>query len=174
LVHQRPILGRRARAHFGKRAVIEHARDGIAGFDHDEADRARLEIAAILAGSKSGHRSARNGSQGTIEGTHNCAHTNLMRRSCESVASAFAFLGVNETGVSEVGQNMIQKLFRNRIRMGDIRDLRQFVGLKSGQVDHGLESVLSFLREHNLILTLEGEALVRRGAPKKARALVLI
>jgi hypothetical protein len=64
VVHQRPILGRRARAHFGKRAVIEHARDGIAGFDHDEADRARLEIAAILAGSKSGHEAHGIGARG--------------------------------------------------------------------------------------------------------------
>jgi hypothetical protein len=103
VVHQRPILGGRARAHFGKRAVIEHARDCIAGFDHDEADRARLEIAAILAGSKSGHRSTRSGSQGTIEGTHNRTHTNLMRRACESVASAFPFLGVSEARVSDVG-----------------------------------------------------------------------
>src|ERR1700722_13661111 len=47
---------------------------------------------------------------------------------------------------------MIEELFRNRIGFGDVRHLRHFAGLKSGQMDHGLETVLSFLREHNVLL----------------------
>jgi hypothetical protein len=69
-----------------------------------------------------------------------------------SVSAAFAFLGVDEARVSELGQDMIEELFRDRIGSGDVRDLSQGIRLQSGQMDHGLEAVLPLLREHNLIL----------------------
>jgi hypothetical protein len=75
-----------------------------------------------------------------------------MGRAGESVSTAFAFLGVDETSVSELGQDMIEELFRDRIGFGDVRDLSQCIRLQSGQMDHGLEAVLPLLREHNLIL----------------------
>jgi hypothetical protein len=89
VVHQRTLIRGRARAHFGERAAVEHVGDGIARFDHDQADRAGFEIAAILARSKGGDRSARNWRQRTIKGAHDRADPDLdaqarIRRLCLS------------------------------------------------------------------------------------------
>ena len=93
-----------------------------------------------------------NWGQRTIESAHDRADLDLMGRAGESVATAFAFLGVDEAGVSELGQDMIEEFFRNRIGFGDVRDLSQSIRLQSGQMDHGLKAVLALLRKHNLIL----------------------
>ena len=34
-----------------------------------------------------------------------------MGRACESVSTAFAFLGVDEAGVAQLGKDMIEELF---------------------------------------------------------------
>ena len=93
-----------------------------------------------------------NWGQRTIESAHDRADPDLMGRASESVSAAFAFLGIDEAGVPELGQDMIEKLFRNRIGFGDVRDLSQIIRLQSRQMDHGLEAILPLLREHNLIL----------------------
>ena len=98
-----------------------------------------------------------NGGQRTVESAHDRADPYLMGRACESVSAAFAFLGVDEAGVSELGQDMIEELFRNRIGFGDVRDLSEPIRRQSGQMDHGLEAVLPLLREHSLILTFGRE-----------------
>ena len=82
--------------------MIEHVRDGVARFHHDQADRAGFEIATILAGSKCGNRSARNRGQRTIESAHDRADPYLMGRARKSVSTAFAFFGVNETGMAQL------------------------------------------------------------------------
>jgi hypothetical protein len=155
VVHPHPIIGGRARAHVGKRAAIEHIRNGVAGVDHDQADRAGFEIAAIVAGPESGDRSAWDWGQRTVEDAHDCADWYLMRQPREGVSPALPLLRVDEAGVPEFGQDMIEKLFRNRIGFGDVRDLSQLARFKSRQVDHRLEAVLPLLREHDSILTLE-------------------
>ena len=42
------------------------------------------------------------------------------------------------TGAPQLGQNMIEELFRNRIGSGDVRHLSELVRRQSGQMDHGL------------------------------------
>ena len=111
VVHQHPIVSGRARAHFGKRAAIEHVRDGVARFDHDEADRAGFEIAAIIAGPKSRDRSAGNRGQRTIEGAYDRSDRDLMGRAGESISAALPLLGVDETRVAQFAQDVIQELF---------------------------------------------------------------
>ena len=58
VIHQRQLAAGGERAHFGEGATIEHARDRVARGDHDQADRAGFEVAAIVAGSIRGDRSA--------------------------------------------------------------------------------------------------------------------
>jgi hypothetical protein len=77
-----------------------------------------------------------------------------MGRACESVSAAFAFLGVDEAGVSKLGQDMIEEFFRNRIGFGDVSDLSEPIRFQAGQMDHGLEAILPLLRKHSPILTL--------------------
>src|SRR3984957_12103702 len=102
-----------------------------------------------------------------------------MGRACESVSAAFAFLGIDEAGVSQLGQDMIEEFFRNRIGFGDVRHLSEPIRLQAGQMDHGLEAVLPLLREHSPILTFGREpclylvlsAMVARAVPAKPRPL---
>ena len=108
-----------------------------------------------------------NWGQRTIESAHDRADPDLMGRARESVAAAFAFLGVDEASVSELGQDMIEELFRDRIGFGDVRDLSQSIRRQSGQMDHGLEAVLPLLREHNPILILRARTLFARRARRK-------
>src|SRR5208282_846005 len=54
-------------AHFRKGEVIEHVRDGVACGDHDQADGAGFEVAAIVARSICRYGSARNRREGTVE-----------------------------------------------------------------------------------------------------------
>jgi hypothetical protein len=135
------VIRRSARAHPGERATIKHVRDGVARFDHNQADRTGLKISAIVARSERGDRRAGKGGQRTIESAHDRANPDFMSRARESVATPFAFLGVDEA----------------RIGLGDVRDLSEPIRLKAGQMDHGLEAILPLLREHNPILTFGRE-----------------
>src|SRR6185437_1459807 len=117
-------------------------------------DRAGGEGGAILARAKRGDRGAGNGSEGTVEGAHDRADRDLVGRARESVPAALALLGVDETGVPEFGQDMIEELFRDRIGFGDVRHLSQFVGRQPRQMHHGLEAVLPLLREHDSVLAV--------------------
>ena len=91
-----------------------------------------------------------------------------MGRARKSVSTAFAFLGVDETGVPQLGQDMIEELFRNRIGFGDVRHLSEPIRGQSGQMDHGLEAVLPLLREHNLILTFGRKPCSARWSARRA------
>src|SRR6185312_13530991 len=115
VVHCYPVIGERAGAHFGERATVENVGDGVARVDHHEADRAGGEVGAILARAKRGDRGAGNGSERPVEGAHDRADGDLLGRARESVPAALALLGVDETGVPEFGQDMIEELLRNRI-----------------------------------------------------------
>ena len=88
VIHGHALVRGRTRAHLGERAMIEDVRDRVSRFDHDQSDRAGFEIAAIVARSKCGDRSARNGGQRAIESAHDRAHPDLMRRARKSVPSA--------------------------------------------------------------------------------------
>ena len=49
VIHLRE-LGRVAQsAQFGERAIVEDVGDGVARLDHDQPDRAGLEVGAVLA-----------------------------------------------------------------------------------------------------------------------------
>ncbi len=137
-------------AHFRKGEVIEHVRDGVACGDHDQADRAGFEVAAIVARSICRYGSARNRREGTVEGAHDRANSNLGGWTGKRVPAPLALVGKNKTGVTQLGQDLIEEFFRNRIGFGDIRDLSQRAGRKPGQMHHGLEAVLSLLCEHDL------------------------
>ena len=152
VIHEHPIVSGRSRAHLGKRGVIEHARNGVARFNHDDTNGAGFEVVAIVAGSKRSDRGARDWRQRTIEGAHNRAHADFVGGASQCISSAFALLGIDETRVSQRGQDMIEKLFRNRIGLSDVRYLRQLARFKSRQVDHGFQAVLSLFREQTLIL----------------------
>jgi hypothetical protein len=93
-----------------------------------------------------------------------------MGRARKSVATAFAFFGVDETGMAQLGQDMVEELFRNRIGSGDIRDLSKFVRRQSGQMDHGLEAILPLFGKHNLILSLAYPKLRRRNPVRSMEA----
>src|ERR1700761_4109620 len=93
MVHQRSIPGGRTSAHFGERGPIEDVRDGVARFDHDEADRAGFQIAAIVAGSERSDRGARYGGERAVERAHDRSDPYLMGRARQRVSAALALLG---------------------------------------------------------------------------------
>src|SRR5271155_594799 len=110
VIHQRQLAAGGERAHFGEGATIEHARDGVARGDHDQPDRAGFKVAAIVAGSIRRDRSAGDRGQRAIEGAHDRANSNLVRGTGERIAAALALLRVNEAGVAQLCQNVIEKL----------------------------------------------------------------
>jgi len=99
---------------------------------------------------KGGNGRAGDGRQRPVQGAHNGANLNLVRRAGQGVAAAPSFLRVDKASVTELGQNMIEKLLRDRIGLSNSGDLSHGAGLQSGQMDHRLEAVFPLVREHNL------------------------
>ena len=98
----------------------------------------------------------------TIEGAHDRADADLMGRARERVSAALAFLGVNEAGVPELGQNMVEELFRNRIGFGYPRDLSQLARRQASEMHHGLQAILPLLRKHKSYPSLRARSLFGR------------
>ena len=168
VIHQLPIVRRRARPHLGERATVQHVGDGVSRFDHDQSNGTGFEIAAIVARSERCYGGAGQGRQRTIESAHDRPDPDLMRRTRQRVAATFALLGVDEARVSEFGQDMIEELFRDRVGLGDFRDLSKRIRFQSGKMDHRLKSVFPLLREHNLILIFgAAETARRRQVPRR-------
>src|SRR5579871_5032351 len=150
VVHQRKLFTRRESAHIGEGLAIEHVRDRVPRGDHGEPDRACLEVGAIVARPIGGHRRAGDRGQGTVKGAHDCADPNLMRRAGERVAAALSLLGVDEAGVTQLCQNVVEKLLGDRIGFGDIRGLSKLVGSEPGEMDHCFEAIFSLLGQHEV------------------------
>src|SRR5690606_2452818 len=51
-------------------------------------------------------------------------------------------------GIAQFGENGVEKLLRNALCLGNVRDLSQFLTPKTCKVDKGLESLLPFFCEH--------------------------
>jgi hypothetical protein len=56
---------------------------------------------------------------------------------------------MHESGATEIRENLIQELLRNVVGLGDLRDLGNFLLAKPGKMQHRLQTILAFVREHS-------------------------
>ena len=148
VIHFREVAWIGQHSHLCERAIVEHVGDGVAGFDHDQPDRAGFQIGAVVAWAKGGDRSAGDRRKRAIQRPDDRAHSDLVRRTSQRVSTAFPLLGIDEAGTAQLGQNMIEKLLRDRIGLGDVGGLGKHVGLEARQVHHCLEAIFSFVGQH--------------------------
>jgi hypothetical protein len=66
-------------------------------------------------------------------------------------------------------ENLIERLFWNGASGGDVGDLRDLAGFESGEIDHGLEAVLSLGGQHGSLLgVFEPGARIADAPPSRA------
>src|SRR5215831_3060761 len=78
------------RAHVGKRSVIEHQSDRVAGFEHDKADTAMLLVDAILAAPIRILAGAAYWCKRSVEHAYNMTNFNFLCWPRQGVASALS------------------------------------------------------------------------------------
>ena len=120
---------------------------------HREADAACLFIQALDAPPVSRLADAGNQRKRTLEHANHLADRNVAGLSREDVTAAPAKLALEETVAGQFEQDRLEKFLRQALAIGKLRRLnRPLAGTFSGELQHCLEAVLRFLREHVISL----------------------
>ena len=165
-IHKIFFLALGEQPHLRQRPVVQHGRDRIACFEHDQANAAIFFVGTIVATPVGVFTGAGDWSERSVKDADNVTDLNVMRRPGQGITSAFAFFRKNKAGVAKLPENGVEKFLRDFVRVRDIVHERRFAHGAAGKVDHGFQAIFPFFREHSVLdrqFPLSRKAELQRG-----------
>lgn len=132
----------------GQAGAVEHASGCVPDFLHGQmypADRLVPAVGAALVGRLAG---ARYRGQGPVEHPDHLSQVDVSGVPGQEVASSFTLPAAEKPLVPETEKNQLEKLGRDLLRTGQIRDSHWLLGIGFGQGKKGLDGVFGFFGEH--------------------------
>jgi len=127
--------------------MIQNAGDGFAHIEHHMAHLAFVLIAIVtwaivcLAGAGDGGKRA-------VERADDIADGNLVGRAGQTEATALALATKNEAGIAKFGKNIVEKLARYMVLLGDFAGRNQLSICNARQMHHGFQAIFALFSQH--------------------------
>ena len=128
--------------------AVENPRRFVADLLEDASHGALFFRDAFFARGVRGLADAGDERERAVERPDNLSNADLFWRAPELVAAVRALAALDEAPMLQREQDVLEEFLRNGFLLGEVADEDGPVALFLGEQDHGLQTVLSFARQH--------------------------